>query len=273
MKTLKLACLTLLLLCSPLLAQEIISLPRSDGSTTRVRHFAAGPDAPILILSPGLGATPTAFGPLARAARDLGYDAWVLGHAESGPEELRALMQAEDRRAKLVSILTDHQMYAAREADLNAVITHLGPSFDAAPLRVLGGHSLGAHTVMFEAGARNKVGMTGKDRFDAYLPLSFRGPGIVFPPEAWGQITKRSLLATGTRDDVWQSRLPAFENMRREETMLIVIDGGTHMDVSSMTKSTRSQLALEIYVDFLEGLLLSPPQWPEPRPGASFTVR
>lgn len=273
MKILKLAFLVFFFLCSSLVAQEIMSLPRADGGTTQVRNFKAGPDAPILILSPGMGATPTAFGPLARAANAEGYDVWVMGHAESGPEDLRKLMEAEDRRAATIAVLTDRFMFAARKADLNAVIAHIGPRFETAPLRVFGGHSLGADSVMFEAGARNKVGIRGDDRFDAYLPLSFRGPGIVFPPGAWSGITKRALLATGTRDAAWERRLPAFEDMRRDETMLVVIDGGTHMDVSSLIASERSELALSIYVDFLKGLLLSPAQWPEPRPGASFELR
>jgi dienelactone hydrolase len=66
---------------------------------------------------------------------------------------------------------------------------------------VLLGHSMGAAVAMMDAGADNKMGVTGTASFDAYIALSPQGEGLIFPAHAWYKISKPVLLMTGTRDD------------------------------------------------------------------------
>ena len=271
--------LLLLLIClsTPLAAQERVLLPRADGAQTPVRHYGVEGNAPLLVLSPGLGGSENGLAALATDAQGAGYDTWVLGHAESGPALLKSVLVAPDRPAALAAAVADARANAARRADLDAVITALGPRFAAAPIRIYGGHSMGAQSVFIEAGAKNHPGVTGADRFDAYIALSFQGPGPVFPDHAWSGIAKPILTATGTRDRAvtgdWTTRLPAFEDLPARTAALLVIDGATHMDMAGGTRNDLARTSREMVVEFLRGMLLSPPQWPTPRPGASVAVK
>jgi len=269
--------LALLWLAGPAVAQDRIPLPRADGSRTAAMHYPVPGPAPILILSPGFGGSEDALEDLASAAQTTGYDTWVLNHPESGRAALRVVLQQPDRLPALIAAITDPAANAARRADLDALIAHIGPRFTAAPLRVYGGHSMGAQAAMIEAGATNHAGPPGPDRFDAYLALSFQGPGPVFPQNAWRGVAKPVLLATGTRDrattGAWDTRLPAFDALPDGNAALVIIDGATHRDMSGQTSSPQSRLLREITVDFLKGLLLSPRQWPASRSGATVTAK
>jgi len=215
---------------------------------------------PVLILSHGLGGDELGLGDLARAARDAGFDTWVMGHPESGRPLLRGVLTAPDRRAALAAAVGDVPVNQARRADLDAAITAATEDCRP-PLMVFGGHSMGAQTVMVEAGAKNALGVEGADRFDAYVALSAPGVGGRFPDEhAWTAIDKPMLVVTGTQDKAvegeWSTRLHAFEDLPADgRKVLAVVEGATHMEVSGSVGGPRAELVREVVLDFLATLL------------------
>ncbi|MGI3169587.1 hypothetical protein ACRARG_10565 [Pseudooceanicola sp. C21-150M6] len=265
----------LILLALPLKAQEALIIPRADGAEVPVLHWPAPPGAPILILSHGLGGSEKGLTGLATAANALGWDTWALRHAESGRPAMRRVLEAENRRAMLIQTVTDPLLNRARRADLDALLKAIGPQFDAAPLQVYGGHSMGAQSVIAEAGAPNNLGVEGADRFDAYIALSFHGPGPNFPAGAWAHLTKPTLMMTGTTDQAitgtWDTRLPGFDNMPAGNATLAVIDNANHGQVSGTGPSDQAALSRAIATDFLAGLREEPHRRPQPRQGARIT--
>lgn len=105
--------------------------------------------------------------------------------------------------AGATALVTDKNAEVAHLLDVGAALSWADARCHA-PFRVLLGHSMGAETTMFEAGAKNMIGISsppaGQDRFDAYVALSPEGPGVVLPDHAWVGIHKPVLIMTGTRD-------------------------------------------------------------------------
>jgi alpha-beta hydrolase superfamily lysophospholipase len=271
----RLATLLLWFLTLPALAQDQLSIPRADGASVPVLHWTAPPGAPLLILSHGLGGSEDGLSDLARAANADGFDVWAMGHRESGRPALAAVLTAENRRAMLIRTVTDPALNAARRADLDALLARIGPAFEQAPLRVYGGHSMGAQSVEAEAGAANSFGVTGADRFDAYVALSFHGPGPNFPDGDWEKLTKPILMVTGTSDNAitgtWETRLPTFADLPQGAATLAIIEGATHGQVSGSGPSDLASLSRTIVMDFLTGLMSSPRTRPQARQGAIIT--
>ena len=144
----------------------------------------------------------------------------------------------------LVKLVGSPQAEQARLLDIGAALKW-GESGCKPPFRVLLGHSMGAITVMLEAGARNKIGITsppaGRDRFDAYVALSPEGPDVVFPDGAWSGIHKPVLAMTGTRDSgiagALQWRTRAWDNLpgaKNNCQWLGVITDATHMNFAGI---------------------------------------
>jgi len=216
-------------------AQESETLTRGDGASVPVRVYGAGGATcrGVAILSPGAGGTEKGLSYLAEA---LGRDGWlavVAGHRESGPSALRAELRGRGLKDALLRLTTDRSAYEARWMDLGAAL-EWARTRCASRYSVLVGHSMGAATVMLEAGADNKLGVTGKDRFDAYVAMSPQGPGSIFPEDAWRRIAKPMLMLTGTRDGAlegdWTTRIIPYEGMSAGCEWLGVIDGARHMD-------------------------------------------
>jgi predicted dienelactone hydrolase len=234
-----------LLLCAlPLAAQQRISAPRSDGATTPLlvyRAVGAGSGcAPLAIISHGAGGSENGYRYLARAMAQNGFTTVVMGHRESGLSALRADMRKDGFMPGVRALVADPQAEQARLLDVGAALKWAG-SQCRAPFRVLLGHSMGAETVMLEAGARNIIGVASPpaslDRFDAYVALSPEGPGVVFPQNAWNGIRKPVLVLTGTRDQSLQggpqARLIPWRDMPGAAgkcQWMGVIDGATHMN-------------------------------------------
>jgi predicted dienelactone hydrolase len=125
---------------------------------------------------------------------------------------------------------------------------------------VLVGHSMGAATVMLEAGARNKLGLNGADSFSAYIALSPQGAGSIFPQNAWADIKRPVLSVTGTRDNElggasWETRTEPYMNMPAGCKWLSVIDRATHMNFAGkgMSRGTEA-LTTQVIGSFLDGI-------------------
>jgi dienelactone hydrolase len=226
--------------------EESQTLVRADGAQVSVRVFAV-PVAScqgIAVISPGAGGTEKGLSYIAKALSRGGWLSVVVGHKESGPSVLRADMQGLDLKGALLKLTTDRSAYEARWMDIGAALDWARPRCDQ-HFSALIGHSMGAATVMLEAGAGNKLNLTGKDRFDAYVAMSPQGPGSIFPDGAWSKIGKPVLMLTGTRDDAlegaWTTRTVPYDDMPAGCKWLGVIDGATHMNFAGSGFSRKTE--------------------------------
>lgn len=225
-------------------AQTAVNAPREDGHTTPLRVFAAAGTAsecaPLAVISHGAGGSEDGYRYLAEAMSSLGYTAVVMGHRESGRSALVADLRADGFKQGLETLVADPHAEQARLLDVGAALKWADGRCKS-PFRVLLGHSMGAETVMLEAGAKNIIGVAapvaGQDRFDAYVALSPEGPGIVFPEHAWNGIHKPVLVLTGTRDQSLKGgpqarQIPWLDlpGMASKCQWMGVIDGATHMN-------------------------------------------
>ena len=155
-----------------------------------------------------------------------------------------------------------------------------------APFRVLMGHSMGAVTVMLEAGAKNIIGVSpsvaGLDRFDAYVALSPEGPGIIFSEHAWRGINKPLLALTGTRDQSLKGGAEARQLPWRDLPGIAskcqwmgVIDGATHMNFAGngMGADHVEPLVTQTVANFLRGVRASACTLPQAKDGMTLQVK
>ena len=211
------------------------------------------------MISPGAGGSEDGYKYLAKALRDDGWRAIVMGHKESGMAALRSDMRDSGGLHKgLQELVNDPAAYNARLMDIAAALKWADTSCKA-PFVALLGHSMGARTVEVEAGAKNSLGVKALDRFDAYVALSPDGPGPMFPENAWSGIRKPMLLLTGTRDGSldgdWKTRTIPYDSLPAGCKWLGVIDGATHMNFAGVgiSGSTEKLVLLETKA-FLDGL-------------------
>ncbi len=228
------ALLTLTLALTSAHAQTAVQLSRADGRTVQAQTYApTGTCRGVALISHGAGGSDTGYTYLAQALAQWGFLAVVPAHADSGMKALRDKMQGLNVREGLNDLVADADAYRSRFADLDAARTWASPRC-AGKRTVLLGHSMGAATAMLEAGAANRLGLQGRDGFDAYVALSPQGEGSIFTADAWKAIRKPVLLLTGTRDDElggkgWQSRTAPFAVLPGPCQWLGVIDRATHM--------------------------------------------
>jgi dienelactone hydrolase len=163
--------------------------------------FAKHRSLPALaLISPGAGGSENGYRYLAEGFEADGWRAVVMGHKESGAAALRSdIRDTHGIKNGLRELVDDPQAYDARLMDISGALQWAEQSCKA-PYVALIGHSMGARTVMIEAGAKNKIGVKGRDRFKAYVAMSPDGPDSVFPENAWNGIHKAMLILTGTRD-------------------------------------------------------------------------
>jgi dienelactone hydrolase len=240
--------------------EESQTLVRADGAQVPVRVFAVAANScqGIAVISPGAGGTEKGLSYIAKALSRDGWLSVVVGHRESGPSALRGDMQGMNLKGALLKLTTDRLAYEARWMDIGAALDwarpRCGKHFSA-----LIGHSMGAATVMLEAGAGNKLNLIGKDRFDAYVAMSPQGPGSIFPDGAWSKINKPVLMLTGTRDDAleggWATRTVPYDDMPAGCKWLGVIDGATHMNFAGSGFSRKTEaLTIHATQTFLNAL-------------------
>jgi dienelactone hydrolase len=228
-----------------LFAQRHITAPRADAQMTPLLVYsAAGAGtacAPLAIISHGAGGSENGYRYLAMAMAQNGFTTIVIGHRQSGLQALRTDIREYGFMTGVRALVADPDAEQARLLDVGAALKWADAQC-AAPFRVLLGHSMGAETVMLEAGARNIIGVSsppaGQDRFDAYVAMSPEGPGIVFPEGAWQGIRKAMLILTGTRDKSLQggpqARQVPWHDLPGDGTRkcqwLGVIKGARHMN-------------------------------------------
>lgn len=136
--------------------EESHTLVRADGAQVPVRVFGVAVNScrGIAVISPGAGGTEKGLSYIAKALSRDGWLSVVVGHKESGPSALRGDMQGMDLKGGLMKLTTDRSAYEARWMDIGAALDWARPQCGK-HFSVLIGHSMGAATVMLEAGARN----------------------------------------------------------------------------------------------------------------------
>ncbi len=255
-----------------------LTAPRPDGhSTPLVLYKPSSPTtgcAPLAVISHGAGGTEYGYRFLAEFMAQLGYTTLVMGHAESGPDALRDSLVTHSHYSNIAALVADPAAERDRLLDISAALQWADsqcPAPGKIPFRVLLGHSMGAETVLLEAGAKNSIGIdsppaslyTGRDRFDAYIALSPSGPGLVAPEHAWHSLHKPILILTGTRDFAVlgpvESRQIPYQDLPEIPThchWLGVIDYATHLNFAGIGPGadTVKPLVTQTIASFLKGV-------------------
>jgi predicted dienelactone hydrolase len=242
-------------------AQQSLQLTRQDQKAVAVTAYTPGTGTcrGIAIISPGAGGSETGYRYLGDVMASLGYMSLVVGHQESGRDAVRDRVRGRGLREGLATLITEPEAYRGRFMDIAAARRWAQERCEGGE-SVLIGHSMGAATVMMEAGARNKLGVQGDDSFGAYIALSPQGAGSIFPKNAWSDIRKPALLLTGTRDtelggDSWATRTEPFGNMPPGCKWLGVISGATHLNLAGAGISGKTEvLAAQTIRAFLHGV-------------------
>lgn len=243
------------------LSQEAILVPRQDQLVVSMTAYAPrGRDCRgAAIISPGAGGSETGYRYLGETMSTLGYLAVVIGHPESGRRALREHVGGNGLREGLAELITEPQAYTGRFMDIAASRQWAKARCEASESLLIG-HSMGAATVMMEAGARNKLGIQGADAFSAYIALSPQGAGLIFPDNAWSDIGKPVLILTGTRDNdlggaSWETRTEPYKNMPKGCKWLGVIEGASHRNLAGNGMSRKTEaLTSQTIGAFLNGL-------------------
>jgi hypothetical protein len=156
-------------------SQEPLQLQREDRGLVEVIAYASAVPTcqGIAVISPGAGGTEKGYRYLAEAMSTLGYLSVVVGHQESGRRALREHIRGNGLREGGAELITDPDAYLGRFMDI-AAAKRWAETRCPARTSVLIGHSMGAATVMIEAGARNKVGVQGTVFQRLHCPIATR---------------------------------------------------------------------------------------------------
>ena len=243
------------------IGRDLINLQRQDSNTVSAMVFmpTASECKGVAIISHGAGGSEKGYTYLGTAMSDFGYLAVVVGHQESGLQAVQEQISGKTLSDGLAKLLTDPNAYQARFMDI-AVAKKWAQSQCNSIEAVLIGHSMGAATVMMEAGARNKLNMAEVPKFMAYIAISPQGSGLIFPEMAWSDINPPVLMLTGTQDKElgglsWETRTEPFNNMKSGCKWLGVIGGATHMNFAGRGISKKTEtLTSQVIRDFLTGV-------------------
>ncbi|HEX7917545.1 alpha/beta hydrolase [Rudaea sp.] len=229
-------------------AGQHVETPRADGASTPLAVYepsAAGKGcAPLALISHGAGGSERGLRYLGEALARDGWRAIVVGHRESGLGPLATDIRSDGFKQGIADLVTNVDAYRKRFMDIDAAHAWANKTCRA-PYVALLGHSMGAITVMLEAGAQNKLGLKARGGFNAYVALSPEGPGQVFPTDAWRPISAPMLLITGTRDRgldgdyTWRTQ--AYDGLGPGCRWLAVVDGASHMDFGG-ARSTNARV-------------------------------
>jgi predicted dienelactone hydrolase len=246
------------------IGRDLISLQRKDSKTVSAMVYKpiASECKGVAIISHGAGGSEKGYTYLGTAMSSFGYLAVVVGHQESGFQAVQELIGGKTLSDGLAKLITDPKAYQARFMDI-AVAKDWAQGQCNSKVAVLIGHSMGAATVMMQAGALNKLNIAEVPKFTAYIAISPQGSGLIFPENAWNDINQPVLMLTGTQDKElgglsWQTRTEPFNNMKSGCKWLGVIDGATHMNFAGRGISKKTEtLTSQVIREFLTGVQAS----------------
>ncbi len=246
------------------IGQDLISLQRQDSKPVSAMVYKpiASECKGVAIISHGAGGSEKGYTYLGTAMSSFGYLAVVVGHQESGLQAVQEQISGKTLGDGLAKLITDPKAYQARFMDI-AVVKEWAQGQCNSKVAILIGHSMGAATVMMEAGARNKLNIVELPKFTAYIAISPQGSGLIFPDKAWSDINQPVLMLTGTQDKElgglsWETRTEPFINMKSGCKWLGVIDGATHMNFAGRGISKKTEtLTSQVIREFLTGVQAS----------------
>ncbi len=213
----------------------------------RIYRPASGADRarPLVVFSPGLGASREAYGYLGANLAGRGYLVAVVTHPGSDTAAWRAGLRA-DRSGWVPAALDDPSNLENRPRDVSFVIdrlTQAGSPFRVDPSRIgVAGHSFGASTAMAVGGmkldladAAGSPRSFADPRVGAVVAMSPQGTGTMgIAPGAWDGFETPVMLLTGTRDRApggrparW--RRTAFDQISSADRYLVTLFGATHL--------------------------------------------
>ena len=246
------------------IGRDLINLQRQDSKTVSAMVFMPTESEckGVAIISHGAGGSEKGYTYLGTAMSSFGYLAVVVGHQESGFQAVQEQISGKTLSDGLAKLITNSKAYQARFMDI-AVAKEWAQGQCNSKAALLIGHSMGAATVMMEAGARNKLNISEVSKFTAYVAISPQGSGLIFPENAWSDINQPVLMLTGTQDKElgglsWETRTEPFNNMKSGCKWLGVIDGATHMNFAGRGISKKTEmLTTQVIRDFLTGVQAS----------------
>jgi len=250
--------------CASAIGRELIELKREDSKSVPAMVYKPNINEcrGVAIISHGAGGSEKGYTYLGTAMSSFGYLAVVVGHQESGFQAVQELIGGKTLSDGLAKLITDPKAYQARFMDI-AVAKDWAQGQCNSKVAVLIGHSMGAATVMMQAGALNKLNIAEVPKFTAYIAISPQGSGLIFPENAWNDINQPVLMLTGTQDKElgglsWQTRTEPFNNMKSGCKWLGVIDGATHMNFAGRGISKKTEtLTSQVIREFLTGVQAS----------------
>lgn len=221
----------------------------SRGRRVPVRIYRPAGEAeralPLVVFSPGLGASREAYGYLGTNLAGRGFMVAMLTHPGSDSVAWRAGLRA-DRGNWVPAALDDPANLENRPQDVSFVIdrlTRAGSPFRVDPSRIgVAGHSFGASTAMAVGGMKVDLGDTAGSprsftdpRVGAVVAMSPQGTGTMgIAPGAWDGFETPVMLLTGTRDQApggrptrW--RRTAFDQISSADRYLVTLIGATHL--------------------------------------------
>jgi predicted dienelactone hydrolase len=226
----------------PVLAKTVSEMGRATGAELG--------RLPLIIFSHGAGGSKDGALPLTRhwvthgyvtiqpthedsviLRRRRGEDYWLLDAVEIAWSDSQAwLNRAHDISFVLDSLVEIEERVKAIQGRIDR--KHIGMS----------GHSFGAMTTMYVAGAKitlpgeAKAHVVGDERILAFLALSPQGPGRMgFTEDSWSDVRRPVMLVTGSKDRggkptfTPQWRLIPFEKFPPGDKYALWIEGANHM--------------------------------------------
>lgn len=262
------------------LCQENFNITRQDKKTVPISVYFPDKNScrGIVIISHGAGASEKVYSYIGEAMSSQDYLTVVVGHQESGFQALNQKVLASGPREGLLQLITEPEAYRGRFMDI-AAAKQWAQERCGAKESILIGHSMGAATTMIEAGAKNKLDVSGSNAFDIYIALSPQGPGTIFPENAWREISKPVLLMTGTNDwqlDVpnWKNRTEPFYDMPAGCKWLGIIKGSTHLNFAGIGLSGKTEkLTVKTIQAFLAGVHQHDCKMPQREQGIEIIVK
>ncbi|HEY9831447.1 MAG: alpha/beta hydrolase [Limnobacter sp.] len=213
----------------------------------------------VVVVSHGAGGNERGYSYLGEFFASSSFLTVIPTHRLSDKSALTRLRKDHGLEDGLIQLTTNSKAYKERLVDIGIAKSWAEKKCDSG-FSVLLGHSMGAATVMLEAGAKNLMDLSGEDRFDAYIALSPQGEGAIFNAKSWSPIQKPLLSITGTRDDElsgnsWKHRTQPFKNMSAGCKWLAVIDDATHLNFAGLGFSYRTEkYTIEVIDAFLAGI-------------------